>query len=352
MAITASTGACRTPTQVTLDVTYRGGACSDLRGVAFIVATDPHGAEARIATDLFTTVTTDCTLGLPGEPQRVGTLVVTPNDDSNRASIIVLTSIDKRVEECTPADGYFGCIVARRAFSFVDHTSLTMEISLDLDCKNVPCDAVSTCAKGTCVDSAVPCTEDGCGPPIEQTDAGAVDAPTTSDAYVQGDTSTTPPTDAPIDSPADGPLDSSVDSPFDAGFCEMPKESVACTSTAGGAAARCTAAGTTCCSAVSSMDAGDGGTSSYACRFDGACANTIENPRLACRSAKNCPGGQVCCSAITNSGSFCTTTCGPDAGFTIQLCEDSCECRAPDTKCSTAATIGTAPPQPVRTCVP
>jgi hypothetical protein len=87
--------------------------------------------------------------------------VVTPNDDTGRASIIVLAGFGKRVEQCKAADGYFGCIVSRRSFLFVDHAALTLDIPLDPDCRNVPCNAVSTCRKGACVDSTVDCSADG-----------------------------------------------------------------------------------------------------------------------------------------------------------------------------------------------
>src|SRR5258706_7055113 len=100
--------ACRSATQMTLEVTY-SGKCGDLGPVAFIVGTDPEISESRIETNVFTTTTSQCEPIPSGS--LVGTLVITPNDDTGRASVIVLTCVGQPVEKCKAKDGYFGCIV-------------------------------------------------------------------------------------------------------------------------------------------------------------------------------------------------------------------------------------------------
>jgi hypothetical protein len=70
---------------------------------------------------------------------------------------------------CTSADGYAGCIVARRLLRFVPHTSLTLPINLTADCVGVKCDPASTCFDGKCfkatIDNASDCaTVKGCVP--------------------------------------------------------------------------------------------------------------------------------------------------------------------------------------------
>ena len=179
--ISGTSEGCRTATQVELVVTY-DGKCSDLQEVAFIIGTDRGVAEARIESNVFTTTTTHCE---QGSPARVGTLVVTPNDATGRASIIVLASFGQSVSECKPDKGYAGCIIARRAFAFVYDSALTLEIHLERSCKDVPCDAESTCKHAACVNSTVACAASGCSKPGVLADGGTelVDAPTNPDAY-------------------------------------------------------------------------------------------------------------------------------------------------------------------------
>lgn len=229
-AITAMSQGCRTATQVELVVTYNG-ACTDLDEVAFIIGTDAKIAEGRIETNLFTTTTKQCT---PGGPNRVGTLVVTPNDATGHASIIVLaSSFGQPITACKPEMGYQGCIVARRAFAFVDHTALTLEIPLEVDCKNVPCDAESTCKHAACVASTVSCDERGCSEPGALPDGGTelVDAPTDPDGFVQrldaesmADVGADAPgiTDASLEADAPPTMDAGIDSGANGGTCGVP----------------------------------------------------------------------------------------------------------------------------------
>ena len=348
VTVASASEACRSATQMELDVTYNGP-CKDLDSVAFIVGTDPYVAESRIANNVFTTTTRDCTQVSP-TLARVGTLVLTPNADTNHTALVVLAGFGIPVEQCKASDGYFGCIIARRSFVFVPHTSLTLGVSLDADCLNVPCSAVSTCSHKQCIDSNVECSADGCKKVGETDDGGVatVDAPTSSDAYVQMLDGTKPPTDAPVDSPGDGPVD--------AGACQLPKIPLTCV--VGASMKKTCNPGDHCCSGSSGVsdggDGGDGGqTQQYDCRT--GCTVDMGHPDVQCTSAKNCPLGSVCClMAFPGSPAVCMLTCGgamlPDSALTTeQLCEDDCECLNGG-RCGMDFTIGTNVPQPVRKC--
>lgn len=356
--------ACRTATQVELVVTY-DGACSDLQEVAFIIGTDPTVAEGRIESNVFTTTTSHCA---PGSPSQVGTLVVTPNDATGRASIIVLASFGgQHVTECKPEKGYAGCIVARRAFAFVDHTALTLDIPLEQSCKDVPCNAESTCRHAACVNSTVSCNASGCGDPGVIADGGIeyTDAPTTSDAYVQGLDAQPPIVDGSADSapPGDGsfdgappPSDGSADTGTGSGSCTGMgvAQPVSCVTTLGGRV--CSTPGTLCgYSDVAAMSPDGGGVpAGYACRTPNESTPSSQNPSIACRSTVNCPANSVCCLNMFAGSVSCTTpgitTC-IGGGMSIQTCNQSCECQANE-MCGPGPSLGNAPSQgPVGVCV-
>lgn len=349
LALASTSEGCRNATQVELVITY-DGPCKDLEqgSVGFIIATDPYVAEDRIKTNTFTTTTTDCTQLSP-TLARVGTLVVTPNDSTDHASIIVLAGFGKRVEECKAADGYFSCIIARRTFNFVDHTGLTLEMPLDPDCKNVPCDAVSTCARGQCVDSTVDCSGGRCNKPGELPDGGlaTVDAPTSSDAYTQQDAP--PPTDGPIvDAPTDSPIvDAPMDAPFDGASCTGQNNVAVSCKTPPNNTKMC-APGNWCCYGFTPGDAGDAGGPSYDCRPSGSCASMAPNYIVQCLSSQNCGIGQTCC-LFMGMGTQCSTSCPTDGGFAATVCISDCECK-PGRSCTGTGTVGDSPPQDIRTC--
>lgn len=357
--------ACRSPTQVTLDVTYRGP-CKEVAEVGFIISTDPFVAASRIETNVFTTSVSgaSCTPGVGGAPSRIGTLVVTPNDDTDHASIIVMASFGQALSACKAANGYFGCIIARRAFVFVKSSALTLEVSLDPDCKNVPCDAVSTCSKGACVSSSVDCNGDGCSAPGVTSDGGTifVDAATNSDAFAQGDR---------VGPPTDG----AADAPVEAGRCEQPKENVTCATFT---VTKSCAANESCCYGTSGGSSGSsgstgasgasgasgsssGGPIEYDCRSSGCFSGSMSNPIIQCRSARNCPLGNLCCvSPFPGAQPFCATTCGGSGGSSgstgstggfanRQLCADACECENGGA-CVSGSAIGLDPPQPMMSC--
>lgn len=350
--LAAMVGACREPTQVTLDITY-GGPCAELGGVGLIVATDPFVAESRIESNVFT-ASVDRESCSPGSPSRIGTLVVTPNDDTGRLSVVVIASFGKSLQRCKAEDGYFGCIVARRTLSFIDHTKLSLDIPLDPSCKNVPCDAVSTCRKGTCVESFVECDSSKCGTPGDPGDGGlvSVDAPTSSDAYVQRDApADAPVTDAPLDAPVDAPADT------DAG-CSLARANIACRYDGQVPSTSCANPTDVCCWApggIAVIDFAGGarslvpnpvpGGASYACRTTNECAVSAENPKLDCLGPRNCDGGKVCCKTPMG-GSACQAAC---AVATDRVCLENCDCGT-NGRCDAAPAVGTQPPQNIRYC--
>ena len=145
--------ACRDATQVTVDIRTLGIPCSSLKGVKIVVARSPRDAEDRMALG---SLSAEVQRG-QCDGERVGTLVLTPSEA--KGAIIVAARIsDEAAATCKPPD-YKGCIVARRAFAFLDHVSVTLPITLEVACADVPCDVVSSCRSGTCVSSEASCSD-------------------------------------------------------------------------------------------------------------------------------------------------------------------------------------------------
>jgi len=165
VAIMASS--CREATAIVIDARTNA---PQLRGTSFTV-----GAPGETENGPPTTFTTAL------EPNgTIGTLVVVPgSSDDAQLSVKVVAGVDRPPSQCKAPD-YFGCIVARRLLRYRPHLRLELPVLLDLDCASVPCDAVSTCRRGSCVDAEVPCDDERCsgapddpGPPV---DAGGRDA--------------------------------------------------------------------------------------------------------------------------------------------------------------------------------
>jgi hypothetical protein len=179
---------CRDATQVTVDITLgKRASCTETNGTAITVGTEPIMTEQRVTDEYVTATTSSCTEAT----HAIGTLVVTPGPDGG-AAIIVVVAYDKSIvpSSCKPPL-FKGCIVARRRFAFNEHRHVQLPITIDPDCKDVPCDAFSTCRTGKCFSSEVSCTGDVCGQPGDPGDGG-----TDFDAQVA--------TDGGIDSPPTG----------------------------------------------------------------------------------------------------------------------------------------------------
>lgn len=145
---------CQDATQVDLDIRMSTRAkCSEIRGTAITVGVEPSQTESRVRESYVHASTKQC----DEVTRAIGTLVVTPGDDGDRASVVVVVAYDPKIsgpEACQPP-GYDGCIVARRRFNFAKHKRLTMPITIDPECKDRACDAFSTCRQGFCFSSEV-----------------------------------------------------------------------------------------------------------------------------------------------------------------------------------------------------
>jgi hypothetical protein len=152
---------CREPTQVTVRVST-GARCSDLSSVELVVGPDQKETQQRFEKQFTTAVTRDCDAS-----GFIGTLVVAPGGST--ATIVVAVGVKvggapaPEPSACADGTAAQSCIIARRSFAFIDHTSLMLPVLLDLQCVGKTCDPASTCFKGTCVDASVICNGSDCG---------------------------------------------------------------------------------------------------------------------------------------------------------------------------------------------
>ena len=236
--------------------------CTEVHGTAITVGADPSATEARVREQYVTATTSAC----DPATRTIGTLVLTPGD-SDSASVVVVVAYDQVAASSCKPPAYQGCIVARRRFTFASHTHLTMPITIDPDCKDVPCDAFSTCRTGVCFDSNVACSGDACNEPGATPDGGTSEA-----GVVVPDAGVDAPTDgdgAITDGARDGATDSGT-----AADCVLPSDTLVC----GGLA--CTGSAVSCC----------GTTSANAACNSPSCAGTT---RYCCHST-DCQNGKVC----------------------------------------------------------
>ncbi|MBS2013080.1 MAG: hypothetical protein JST00_09345 [Deltaproteobacteria bacterium] len=301
VGIGAASPACKTATQVTVEIKTVGGLlCSDLKGVDIIIAGDPVDAEDR--TDLGS-LSASVPRGQCKDATTVGSLVVTPG--SGRAAVVVVARVDENAT-CTPKSRYKGCIVSRRSFAFIEHAALALPIGLEIACKDVPCDAVTSCRTGACVSSSAECSE---STGMCESDAEPVVLP--DGGFVPPDGAVLPdgaPVDGPIvDGPiADAPKDVAPDSEGDAdgapgsGGNVCPRELGGPTECAGGDA--CCYQGSFFCGSPS-----------------GVCAAYA---RFACTGTKNCVG-MYCCGTDPDA-SMPASACG--VGCEHYLCNTDADC--------------------------
>lgn len=143
---------CQDASQVTLEILLRQDLpCSDVAsGTTITVGADAAAVEARVASGDITTKTATC----DSSAQRIGTLVVTPGESGRGAVVVVVGYRGTSPDTCKPPK-YDGCIVARRRFTFADHTSLRMPITIDPACASVDCGLDQTCRDGACFTSEI-----------------------------------------------------------------------------------------------------------------------------------------------------------------------------------------------------
>jgi len=171
VAPTLSAISCREPTQLKLEITSPMS-CDELDTAAIDVGGDAKTLEDR-ALDAPSAVA-GC-IRTNGRAE-FGHIFLVPGRSSG-AVIVRAATRGTRPEQCTKENGYRGCIVARRRFSYVDHATLTMTVQLDRSCIDVPCNEESTCDKGRCIAAQVLCQGSSCDTdPDAGVDAGPRDA--------------------------------------------------------------------------------------------------------------------------------------------------------------------------------
>jgi len=137
-------GGCLEPTQITVELTT-DVACADLHSVSLTV-----GSLEDLDDQHEVTSTTEC-----DDNGRIGSIVLVPSGDGNKAAIRVVAGINRSPAACV-RDGYSGgCIVARRALGYIEGKSLVLPISLDVDCSGIPCGTTTTCVGGVCQDATI-----------------------------------------------------------------------------------------------------------------------------------------------------------------------------------------------------
>jgi hypothetical protein len=192
--------------------------------VAIVVAQTPREAEDRMKLGSFSAEVArgDCS----ADGHTIGTLVITPSDATG--AVIVRARFSDTPDATCVAPDYKGCIVARRSFSFIEHAAVTLPISLEAACVDVPCDVESSCRSGVCVSSTAACSDgaNACmsiAEPVPDKDGGVVlpdeagIVSTPDSGHVDG---SMPVPDATFDAPPDSPVltqDAAQDSPSNDG---------------------------------------------------------------------------------------------------------------------------------------
>jgi len=166
--------ACLDPTQLTVDVSTNA-VCSDVGSTAITA-----GTLGEIESAPPSSTTHDCYGG------QLGTLVIAPSGSKDDVvAFKVVMGIRQDAESCAAPD-YKGCIVARRALHYIKHTSLKVNVLMDLACEGIPCSETETCKGGACVPATIPdpqsCTGGGCNEGVLDGGAGDTGSGDASDA--------------------------------------------------------------------------------------------------------------------------------------------------------------------------
>jgi hypothetical protein len=148
LALGSLSGACRDATEIKLDV-WTNMPCTDptaWRGIA--VYTGKPGLDLETKAPAMTSAACDGS-------GHIGTLVVVPKDaNDEEVGLRVVAGLMRAPEDCA-ANGYAGCIVARRTLTYVPHTTTDLRIDLDSLCENQGCDLLHTCVDGACDDARI-----------------------------------------------------------------------------------------------------------------------------------------------------------------------------------------------------
>lgn len=140
-----SFASCASPTTITLDVRADSDLC-DRRLRIGVVATSASDIE-RSADHPLQVFDEGCYGG------RVGTLVISPRDDSaaarnERVGIRIVAGLDgKSATACDDPDGVVGpsCIIVRREVTFVEGSNVPVTVTLEGACARVTCPSGYEC---------------------------------------------------------------------------------------------------------------------------------------------------------------------------------------------------------------
>lgn len=320
LALIAVTGygseGCRTPTQVTIELRTVGVLpCTSLKGVSIVVAGNPRDAEERSKAESLSAFVPRGECNADG--RTIGTLVVTPS--SGTGAILVRARISDAADATCVSPDYKGCIVARRSFAFIDHASVTLPMSLEAACVDVPCNVESSCRSGVCVTSETVCSDststcDSPAEPVIGVDGGAV-LPDGS-SPVDGSTADI----SVADSSTDALLDALPDAPYDPDAAAFGN---ACPTMGG--PVDCNADAKVCCYM-----------GSYFCQTTCTTGYFAFN----CLGRKYCNSGGYCCglpnTGAGTKGSSCDTTNGQmcSQNGSHYLCTSDADCPPSLSKCT------------------
>lgn len=265
----------------------------------------------------------------------IGTLVLVPGGaDDAEVTLLMVTGLGKRAEDCNEGNGYEGCIVARRVARFVPHESVRLDVQMSVVCKDKPCASGQTCDERTGQCIAANCPAPPCDtPPGVDSGIPPKDAAVEADGTTREDASITDSSSPEVDGSPDvvvgvdapGSDGSSADAAPDAPIVDAAPDA--------NPLAACQAACT-------------GGT----CRADGTCVRSCDNvttcagvvcpPGLPCEI--NCTKMNACAAVSCGNASACVincsfknscngaTACGAAASCTVNCTGNGSACASVD----------------------
>jgi hypothetical protein len=148
LAVGAIAGpACRTPTEVTVNITTDVPCTKEAwQGIALYAGSPGLDVETRAPS----LTSTSCDAS-----GNVGSIVLVPSgSDDADIEVRVVAGVTRAPDDCATY-GYDGCIVARRSLAFIPHESLSLTIALQGACLGNGCDPLHTCVDGVCDDATL-----------------------------------------------------------------------------------------------------------------------------------------------------------------------------------------------------
>jgi hypothetical protein len=255
----------------------------------------------------------------------IGTLVIVPSGAKDElVALRVVLGIGRTADQCV-ADGYKGCIVARRAMHFLPHVPLKLPIALRTSCLGVVCAPTETCVQGDCasatIEDATRCASsssaDACGDGLllGQADGGTPPPDGRGDAMPEGAADVTVPTDASGDTGASDAPDGTT-----------PADAAGRDATSDGADAVADRSPPDAPSdAPPTLDAGPSCTSSASCLAGEAC-NQIDVAEHVTRCGPLHPGGAALGTACTTNAQCESNYCLLPDGICSVVCAQTSDC--------------------------